>query len=82
MPNGSHSARAGQPLCYYAAVWWFVFTAIDLYVGVVLLDTLARSDTIPAEKRQRLLRAKQITLALLALTIVGLLLKLVASKWM
>jgi len=63
-------------------VWWFVFTAIDLYVGVVLLETLARNDTIPAEKRQRLLRAKRITLALLALTIVALVLKLVASKWM
>jgi hypothetical protein len=63
-------------------VWWLVFTAIDLYIGVVLLDTLARSETVPAEKRQRLVRAKQITLALLALTIVGLLLKRMASKWM
>jgi hypothetical protein len=63
-------------------VWWLVFTAIDLYIGVVLLDMLARGESVPTDKRTRLFAAKKITLVLLALTILGILLKLLATRRM
>lgn len=53
---------------------------MDLYLGFVLLDVLARGELVTAEKRQRLARAKKITLMLLALTLVWILLKLIATK--
>ena len=62
-------------------MWWLAFTAIDLYVGVVLLDMLAKSDAVPAEKHQRLIWAKRITVVLLALTILALLVKAIAGRW-
>jgi len=44
-------------------VGWTLFTAIDLYVGVILLDLMATS--VPPEKLPRLRKAKKVTLGLL-----------------
>jgi hypothetical protein len=63
-------------------MWWLVFTAIDLYLGVVIIDTLARGDSVSEEKRDRLVKAKKVTLVLFGLTVLGIFLKLVARNWM
>ena len=63
-------------------MWWLVFTAIDLYLGVVILDTLARGDSVSEEKRHRLLKARKVALFLFGITILGVLCKLLAKKWM
>jgi len=38
-------------------MWWLVFTAVDLYLGLILIDVLTKSDSIPPHK----LRAMRIT---------------------
>ena len=62
-------------------MWWLIFTAIDLYLGVVIIDTLVRGDSVSNEKRNRLVKAKKLTLVLFGLTVLGILWKLVASRW-
>ena len=49
---------------------WTIFTAIDLYVGVVLLDLMATS--LPPEKLPRLRKAKEVVLILFAVSLVVL----------
>jgi len=51
-------------------VWWIIFTAVDLYIGLIVLDALAPS--LHPEKRNRVAVAKKITLGLLALTGIAL----------
>ncbi|HZQ70981.1 MAG TPA: hypothetical protein VFA68_20810 [Terriglobales bacterium] len=75
--------RDGVNRFYYnAGMGWLVFTAVDLYMGVVLIDLLARSESLPEPKRRRLQSAKRITLALFALTVMGIVLKWFARRWM
>ena len=52
-----------------SAMWWLVFTAVDLHFGVIIIDVLARSDSITEEKRKHLQTAKKVTLGLIALTV-------------
>jgi hypothetical protein len=47
-------------------VWWTIFTAVDLYIGLIVLDSLA--GTVPTEKRERLAIVRKVILGLLALT--------------
>ncbi len=61
-------------------MWWLIFTALDLYLGVVIIDTLARGDSVSNEKRDRLVKARKLTLVLFGLTILGILWKLLASR--
>jgi hypothetical protein len=49
-------------------VWWIVFTAADLYIGLIVLETLAPS--LPPEKLARLKVAKKVVIGLLVLTAV------------
>lgn len=51
-------------------MWWIVFTAVDLYIGLILLDVMAGS--LPAEKRRGVGVAKKIIIALLILLGVAL----------
>lgn len=48
-------------------MWWILFTAIDLYLGLVLIDVLARSESIPPDKLRRLAVTKKILIAGLSL---------------
>lgn len=47
-------------------MWWTVFGAIDLYIGLIILDTL--KGTAPPEKQKRLAIARKITIVMLVLT--------------
>jgi hypothetical protein len=51
-------------------MWWIVFTAVDLYIGLVILDTLIPS--LPAEKCYRANLAKKIIVVLLVLLAIAL----------
>lgn len=51
-------------------MWWILFTAVDLYIGLVILDVMAKS--LPAEKQPELARAKKVIIVLLALLGVAL----------
>jgi len=44
-------------------MWWTIFTAADLYIGLIVLDAMAPS--IPSEKLGRLRMARKLVLALL-----------------
>ncbi|MGH9528856.1 MAG: hypothetical protein ACRD2S_02950 [Terriglobales bacterium] len=50
-------------------MWWVAFAAIDLYIGLILLETLI--PTLPKRKRQRALFAKTVVLALLLLSAIA-----------
>jgi len=58
-------------------MWWILFTAVDLYVGLVILKTMQPS--VPPEKQKRLKIAEQVILVLLGLTAVAFLAKLL--RW-
>ena len=49
---------------------WTIFTAIDLYVGVVLIDLILT--TAPPEKILRLRKARKVALVLLGISVVVL----------
>jgi hypothetical protein len=55
-------------------MWWIVFTAVDLYIGLVILKTVQPS--VPPEKQKRLKIAEQVILGLLGLTAIAFLAKL------
>lgn len=46
-------------------MWWIVFTAVDLYIGLVVLDAVASG--LPPEKQPRLAVAKKVIVALIGL---------------
>jgi hypothetical protein len=50
---------------------WTIFTAIDLWMGVFLLDMMAT--TVPPEKLPRLRAVRKLAIALLGISIVVLL---------
>ena len=50
---------------------WTIFTAIDLFVGALLLDLMTTS--VPPEKLPRLRKARNISLALFGATVIVLL---------
>ena len=49
---------------------WTIFTAVDLYVGLVLIDLISTSAA--PEKLSRLRKARTLTLVLLGISIVVL----------
>jgi len=51
-------------------MWWTIFTAADLYIGLIVLDAMAPS--IPAEKLVRLRTARRVILALLVVSAIVL----------
>jgi len=48
-----------------ARMWWILFTAVDLYIGLVVLDAMAPG--VPPEKQRRLAVAKKAILASIGL---------------
>ena len=56
-------------------MWWILFTAADLYIGIIVLDAMASS--IPPEKQRRLALVKKI----LWISIAVLAVALVAKVW-
>jgi hypothetical protein len=59
-------------------MWWIIFTAVDLYIGVIVLDTLI--PTLPAEKYHRAKVVRKVVVVLLALSVVSLAVVLV-KRW-
>jgi hypothetical protein len=59
-------------------MWWTIFTAADLYLGLILLDAMAPS--IPAEKLGRLRVARKIILALLVVSAIVLALQIATAR--
>ena len=53
---------------------WTIFTAIDLFVGVFLLDLM--STTVAPEKLPRLRKARNVTLALFGISTIILLVQI------
>jgi hypothetical protein len=49
---------------------WTIFTAIDLWMGLFLLDMM--STTVPPEKLPRLRAARKVVIALLGISIIVL----------
>jgi len=60
-------------------MWWIVFTAVDLYIGLVILKTMQPST--PPQKQKRLKRAERVIVVLLALTAVAFVAKLFHGRW-
>lgn len=59
---------------------WTIFTAIDLYVGVVMLDLMATS--VAPEKLSRLRVARRVLLIMLAISILVLIAQFARShQW-
>ena len=57
-------------LLYDRAVGWTIFTVVDLFIGVLLIDLMTTS--VPAEKLQRVRIARNIGLGLLAASVIVL----------
>jgi len=55
-------------------MWWILFTAVDLYIGIIVLDAMASS--IPPEKQQRLALLKKILWVSIAVLAVAFVVKL------
>jgi len=55
-------------------MWWIVFTAVDLYIGLVVLKAMAPS--VPPEKQRRMVVAERMILIGLAVCAVALVVKL------
>ena len=56
-------------------MWWTIFTIVDLYIGLIVLDSLASS--VPPEKIKRLQVTKKVILGLLLVSGIVLVLQLV-----
>jgi hypothetical protein len=59
-------------------VWWTIFTIVDLYIGLIVLDSLASS--VPPEKIRRLQVTKKVILGLLLGSGIVLVLQLVRRR--
>ena len=60
-------------------MWWLVFTAADLYIGIVCLDVMSKSGAIEDHKLKRLAVAKKICIGLLVITLAMVAVKLAAA---
>jgi hypothetical protein len=56
-------------------MWWTIFTGVDLYVGLIILDALKES--VALEKRKRLATVRKVTLALLGATVIVLITQII-----
>jgi hypothetical protein len=61
-------------------MWWLVFTAVDLYLGLIALDVMARSEAIAPEKLPRLAVAKKVVIASLVVVAVLLVMMIWRGK--
>jgi hypothetical protein len=58
-------------LIYHPPVTWTIFTAIDLFVGALLLELMTTA--VPPEKLPRLRTARNVSLGLFGITVIVLL---------
>jgi hypothetical protein len=56
-------------------MWWTIFTGVDLYVGLIILDALKES--VALEKQKRLAAVRKVTLALLGVTVIVLVVQII-----
>jgi hypothetical protein len=76
VPNAVNRSASIRP------VWWLLFTAVDLYLGLIILDTLACAESVPHERRARLLLIKKLTIGLLIVTAIAIILVFVSRRFM
>jgi hypothetical protein len=57
-------------------MWWLVFTAVDLYIGLIALDVMVRSGSIPPHKLPGVAIAKRVLIASLAVVGIALVVKI------
>jgi len=57
-------------------VWWIAFTAIDLYLGLIVIDVLARSESLSPQKLRRLAVVKKVVIAAISVLAVVFVVKL------
>jgi hypothetical protein len=57
-------------------MWWLVFTAVDIYIGLVALDVMAKSGSIPPHKLRGVAIAKKVLVALLVVVGIALMVKI------
>jgi hypothetical protein len=55
-------------------MWWIIFTAVDLYIGLVVLKAMAPS--VPSEKHHRMVVAEGVILVGLAVCAAAFVVKL------
>jgi hypothetical protein len=55
-------------------MWWILFAAVDLYIGLIVLETLAGS--LSPEKRGRAIVARKVIIASLVLLAIGLVVRI------
>jgi hypothetical protein len=60
-------------------MWWIAFTAIDLYVGLIVLEAMMPS--LSAEKVSRAKAARNLIVALLVVTVLAFTVMLV-KRWL
>lgn len=60
-------------------MWWTIFTIVDLYIGIVVLDVMASS--VPPEKLVRLRRTRLVILGLIAASAIMLTVQLAHRYW-
>ena len=53
-----------------ARMWWIIFTAVDLYIGLVVLKSLEPS--LPPAKQRRVAVAAKVIVGLLVLCVIAL----------
>lgn len=53
---------------------WTIFTVVDLFVGLLLVDLM--TTTVPPEKLPRVRMARNVTLGLLAISVIVLVIQL------
>jgi hypothetical protein len=56
-------------------MWWTIFTGVDLYVGLIIIDVLKES--VPLERQKRLAIARKVTMALLGVTVIVLIAQII-----
>jgi hypothetical protein len=57
-------------------MWWLVFTAVDLYIGLIALDVMVRSGSIPPHKLRGVGIAKKVLIATLVVVGIALIVKM------
>jgi hypothetical protein len=69
-PERTERLTPNEAINYTSRMWWILFTAVDLYIGLIILDVMAKSGSIPPQKLPRLQVAKKITIG--AIAVLGL----------
>lgn len=58
-------------MTYHGGMWWIAFTALDLYIGLVILDLLAPN--LAAEKQSQIKQARKIVMGSIGVAVAAFL---------